>query len=208
VLALLPWYVSGALAEEERALVAAHLDSCASCERELAALERVGAAVRSEQGEPSFDLSRLGGVLARLPAQAPARWWVRAATQLREALATPWAETPVWARAALATQVAALLVLTAALVAGPREGSDRESHTAAGGDCAVEACVALAFAADAREAEMRALLEREGARIVDGPSSLGLYTVSLGEMDAQAADAAIARLRERTDVVRSAERAQ
>jgi hypothetical protein len=204
---LLPWYATGALAEDERAAVAAHLDSCASCARELAALERVAAAVRSEQDEPSFDLFRLEGVLARLPAQLPAPWWERALTRLRAAFAPPWAETPVWARAALATQLAALLALSAVLVARPG-GGIRESHTAAGGDCALEACAAVAFAPDAREVEMRALLERERARIVDGPSSLGLYTLALGELNQPAVDAVIARLRARADIILRAERAQ
>jgi hypothetical protein len=204
VLELLPWYASGALAEEERALVSAHVRACASCQRELATLERVGAAVRSEQGEPSFDLSRFDGVLARLPAQAPPPWRERGAARFRDSLATPWLQTPVWARAALAAQVAALLVLSAALVASPR----RDSYATAGGECAAGACIAVAFAPSAREAEMRELLEREGARIVDGPSSLGLYTLSLGDLEAQGVDAVIARLRERTDVVVRAERAQ
>ena len=52
--------------------------------------------------------------------------------------------------------------------------------------------IAIAFAPEATEAEMRALLRAVGAEVVGGPTAVGLWR--LGFVDVEARDAALARL--------------
>ena len=53
--------------------------------------------------------------------------------------------------------------------------------------------LAIAFAAETPEGELRALLQETGARIVEGPSPRGIYTLAL-DADAPLEDV-VARLR-------------
>lgn len=66
---------------------------------------------------------------------------------------------------------------------------------------AVDASVSVAFAADAPEGEIRALLRSVSGRVTDGPSALGLWQVSFE--DETARDAALAAL-EAAPIVASA----
>ncbi|MEM1431226.1 MAG: hypothetical protein AAGG09_17370 [Pseudomonadota bacterium] len=63
-----------------------------------------------------------------------------------------------------------------------------------------EIALRVGFAEGARVADLNALLDEIGARIVDGPGALGLFTLAFD--DAAAREAAEALLTERTDLVR------
>jgi anti-sigma factor RsiW len=202
---LLPWYAANTLEAGERARVTAHLAACGDCQRELRALGALAGAVRDEAGEPAFDLGRLRGVMARLPeqARAPEPLLARLREWLSDAVAPSWQATPLWARAAVALQLAALLAVGGALL----RPHDQVSNTA-GDACAAYACIAVGFAPEATEAQLRALLGELDAEIVAGPSALGLYTLALFDTAPGEVDGLLAALRERRDLVRVAERKQ
>ena len=84
--------------------------------------------------------------------EAPKKWIRR-----------PW----VWQTAA-----AALLAVVVAQAAFQFRGTDPGGYQLAGGD---DAPFTVAFAADAPESELRALLLEAGVEIISGPSALGLY---------------------------------
>jgi hypothetical protein len=202
--ALLPWYAANTLEPSERARVAAHLAACGDCQGALRALGTLASAVRDEAGEPAFDVGRLRGVMARLPeqARAPQSLLARLRARLSDAFAPSWQATPLWARAAVAVQFAALLAVSGALL---RE-SEQVSVTA-GDACEARLCIVVGFAPEATEAQLRALLGELDAEIVAGPSAaLGLYTIALFETAPEELDGLLAALRERSGVVRVAER--
>lgn len=65
---LLPWYVNGTLAGDERRAVDEHLERCPLCRGELAANEELALAVRRAAEAPAAADDRLGRLLARLDA--------------------------------------------------------------------------------------------------------------------------------------------
>ena len=108
--------------------------------------------------------------------------------QTRHSAVTRALLRPLWPMAAAAA--AAVLVWQVAavpLLPGPEPGYVPVSQ---GPGAAPE--IAVAFAPEATEAEMRELLRTVGAEVVGGPSAVGLWR--LGFPDAVARDAALARL--------------
>lgn len=70
-------YEDGALAREERAALAAHLDTCAQCRQEVTAL-RATARLLEAMPAPEMPADLWPGVAARLQAPRPhgwVRWW-------------------------------------------------------------------------------------------------------------------------------------
>ena len=119
----LPWYVNGTLDQAERAAVTQHLASgCDECAREVKSLRALHKAVKAsgdEAPEPSPFL------LNRALAEIEDYERTRAQEQSRQAAKAPaspslwdrlWPKTPVFARVALATQLALVLVLGAVAV--------------------------------------------------------------------------------------------
>ncbi|HUO86568.1 MAG TPA: zf-HC2 domain-containing protein [Thermoanaerobaculia bacterium] len=193
---LLPWYVNGTLGSDERQAVEVHLDRCPLCRSELAASRELAFAVRAAEESPQAVELRLERLLDRLEPPATAQSAPprvaprRRGDHLRPAV-----------RWVLALQAAALLVLTLGLGSllarqppGPTTGGFRTLAAAP-----VEAVtpghtptVRAVFSPTASEAELRRLLLAVEARLIDGPSAAGVYTLQLvGE----APEAALERLR-------------
>ena len=183
---LLPWFANGSLERLEQDIVAAHLATCPRCREEVARCRELAAVAKAESGRewaPSPEhLSRLMAKVEAFEASRESRagWTAR----LRSRLAR-WGdalrETPAGVRWALAGQGAAVLVL-AGLVAWLAAGPGEPYRTLAGASAHVggrQALVRVVLSDDATEREIRALLESVEGRIVDGPSSIGAYTVEL-----------------------------
>ena len=187
---LLPWYVNGTLEAAERAALDDHLAGCVRCRAELAREEGLAATLRAaEDVAPAPHPAQLARLLGRLDGEPRAERLPR--------LAALWAGTPRPVRWAVAAQ--ALLVLALAAVTGWRAGgADPARETAAVqtpaaefrtlADTAPEAPAAapagaarlrVLFAEETSARAVRAILQRVGGRIVDGPSPLGVYTVEV-----------------------------
>ncbi|MCH9670136.1 MAG: zf-HC2 domain-containing protein [Gammaproteobacteria bacterium] len=209
---LLPWYANGTLSQGERAEVEAHLAHCELCSQELLQCRYTAESVRTTDDdvwEPSAQhFSEIMAGVERLPpgeASAPASDETMAGF-LRRALA--WLQgAPTGARVVFAAQGALVLVLATALIWPQGSSSPDHFRTFSDGATASPAKGArlrLVFAEDTTEKELRILLNSVTATIVEGPSRRGVYTVSLGSVDSEARDAALARLRN-DDSVRLAE---
>ncbi|HVF60572.1 MAG TPA: zf-HC2 domain-containing protein [Thermoanaerobaculia bacterium] len=193
---LLPWYVNGTLEAAERAALDDHLAGCPRCRAELAREEGLAAALRAaEDVAPAPHPAQLARLLSRLDGEPRAERPPRRRPAAH--LAALWAGTPRPVRWAVAAQT--LLVLALAAATGWRAGgADPARETAAvetGGaefrtlaDTASETPAAapagaarlrVLFAEETSARAVRAILERVGGRIVDGPSPLGVYTVEV-----------------------------
>lgn len=192
---LLPWFVTGALDDEENRLVGEHLQTCAACRGELEWEQQLRAA--NNVAVPARDVDRAFAALrARLPAAAqavPLRDRLRA---LRDRLLPrPWVG---WA---LAVQTAAIFGLGIALVSvrmQPGAGEAPEYRALSRPAAAEPARLVVAFAPQTQVAELRRVLLAHGARIVDGPTAADAYIVAVAR---DRADAAVQQLRAERSVL-------
>ena len=169
--ALLPWYAAGALSAEESARVEAALAERPHLRASLATLadDRYETIALNEAlGTPR------GDVWARIAAGVEAAPRRRSFGMRFAALLGP---RPLLS---LATATAALVVLLqgAAIMALLRPGARPPAYeTVTAGRSSADALVA--FAPDAKMADVVALLEQAGATLAGGPKSGGLFEIRL-----------------------------
>jgi hypothetical protein len=188
---LLPWLVNGTLGSVERAKVERHLAQCAACTHELEHLRVLQAYIARDDGDP---------LLTHGLARIRARLDMEAATGPRRSLqwiARQWGRTSPWVRGAVLTQAAVLGLLMAILLSWPapqyystlgttpvRQSKDTE--------------FVVVFNDKLSEREIRILVLRLHARIVDGPSPAGAYTLQVTQGDRLAV---LAALRQNSSVI-------
>jgi hypothetical protein len=212
---LLPWYAMGALPPADREFIAQWLAHSGAQHpdilAELAWLRRTGTQLQAEAAVPAGLAEQgLEALMQRVRADQAGRSlpaavapaapsWVQ---QLRDALQSLLG-TPV--RLALASVVLAQAVAIGLLLqrqaAAP--GELESLGGGAGATMAQEVRLTVAFAPGATEAGMRDVLLQAQARIVAGPSALGLYTLAVPAARAQAS---LDVLRAATGVVESVQR--
>jgi hypothetical protein len=205
---VLPWLANGTLTGTELERVQAHVETCADCRADLAALRTVHAT--GPGLDLDFDPDRaLARLLPRLddatavdddgalPACAPA-----AAPAVESAIKGPgllqrWRERfaandGAWLRAAVAAQCGVIAVL-AVLLARPAahlETPDAYRVLGAGGANGAARLV-VTFRPDTPERELRRIVRASGGRIVGGPTVTDAWLIGA---DGQAAPV-LARLR-------------
>lgn len=181
---LIPWYLNGTLGEDERRAVEGHLVICAACRNE-AAMTRV--LLRVLDDEPPMPQSDL---YARTLERTRRPVWQRL-TRTASAWLVP---VPLAAGVVLVFQTVIILVLVASLSGHGSYAtlSEASSRLGPGPD------FQIVFTPVVTTRQVQGLLGELGATIVNGPSSLGVYTVSVpvGPRHAAAtADSVLQRLR-------------
>jgi len=175
---LLPWLVNGTLDGGERARVESHLAQCAACRRELEAARTLQAVIASEEGDPM-----VASALARLHMQLDEEEAGYGPRQLMRMLARRWRETRPAVRRTLATQFAIILMLagTLSIVVATSEPAPALYRTLSEVPSAMPGgpFIVVVFKGEHSEQEIRRLLLRLHARVVDGPSSVGAYRLEL-----------------------------
>ena len=205
---LLPWYAADNLSTDESQRVARHLQHCIICRRDLARERALLAAANDDDVmPPGLDMD---AALARLmpqlgaqdksgdagdsddsnrptppatsPAVAPLRatlpWWRRAA-----------ANEPSWLRWAAAAQCV-LIVGMAAMLARPdaADTANLPSYHALGNGAAPSGGnLVVMFEPATTEREFRRILQRHGARVVDGPTVTDAYLLRVPDAERQRA---------------------
>jgi anti-sigma factor RsiW len=163
-LTLLPWYIGGQLADEERARIEAHLAGCAECQSELR-LER-----------------RLAGAVADLPFQAD-HGWEEMRRRIEE---TPRAEGRLkkfaqslagsgragWMLAAQFVLVVFALGLVLPLSKPAQYHALSAPKPATAGD------IIVIFRPDARAEDLARVVRASGSRLVDGPTAADAYVLA------------------------------
>jgi anti-sigma factor RsiW len=169
---LLPWYATGQLDPEERALVESHLSSCAHCRRQLAFERRMVQEFATLTPEIDTGWARLKQRIE--PSRYSAlreRWWDKVAQDAAEL----WQTLSRPAIAALAVVQVALIGLAAVLVS-----LSQESYQALGSAPPPQSANVIAmFRADTTESQLRALLQTNGASLVGGPTSADAYLLQV-----------------------------
>lgn len=181
---LLPFYLNGTLPAADHARVKLALEDDSALRVELEMLGRLRTAVREDiAGNSPGEIG-----LARLKRELAAD--------------LPKARKPSIAALAAAFVLGAVV---SALVAATALRAPDETYRQASGGAAPMSLV-VAFRANATSEQISDLLLAQDALIVDGPSAIGLYRLSLPE--GADLDAVVAGLVASSDIVESAEKAE
>ena len=175
---LLPWYVNGTLAADERAMVDAHLADCAECRAELASERSLAAGI------------------AGLPVEMEHSWAAFEKRLDAAPLPSRLRPVPLWQRQVAIGWMAAPLAAAAAVVLAislPGQAPVDHTYTALGSaPMRQPGNVIVMFKPDTNERQLRAALSDVAGRLVDGPTSTGAYVLSVAP---GTRDAAVGRLR-------------
>ena len=203
--ALLPWYVSGTLADRERREVDRHLATCPGCRNELDELTRLRTdlvqAYQTQTG-PSSQVSQR--ILQNVTRETSAERRGDAGQRSK------WEQIDQWFRALFLSRWVPTLVATLVLVqtglllwiSAPTPEQPRITTRSLGTPAAR---IVVAFQQDATEAEIRSLLQLVHGRIIDGPTAEGLYTLEILGPDTASGGPPLKLLRAHPNVVRSAD---
>jgi anti-sigma factor RsiW len=184
---LLPWYANGTLDQSEYAAVEAHLAECAACLEELA----VDRAFCIELAGIPIDVEQSWNALHRDMA-------ARKAPRIRSfCMATPaFLRHPIPLGWALSAQAAALALMVGALrVTAPAQPV---YQTLSAPPVAAPGNVVIVFRPDTTEQNLRAILARNDARLVDGPTVSDAYVL---RVNTSRRDAIVSRLRADRNIV-------
>jgi len=182
---LLPWYATGQLEPDERALVEQHLSSCAHCRRQLTFERRMIDEFADLTPEIDTAWARLRQKIEppRVAARGPSLWdrVAREASDFWESLSRP--------------AVAALATLQLAIIggAGVFVTLSQESYQAlSSAPLPASANVIVMFGGDTTESEIRGLLQANNATLVGGPTPADAYLL---EVPGQSRQAVLSHLR-------------
>jgi hypothetical protein len=175
---LLPWFANGTLAGIERARVERHVSECIACRGELENLRALQYAIANED----FD-SGSTRAFAQLKARIE-QGQARGTRDRFHALAARWHLSGVWARSLLIAQFAALVLIAMLYLYRP---APEYYHTLAAPTLAPRGDLVVVFQATTSEREIRDALLRVHARITDGPSAEGAYTLQVRDGEQQTA---------------------
>jgi len=187
---LLPWYVNQTLSAEELEQVEQHLETCERCRTEVATLKHIRDEYKQQfatQSPGRFGLARLKADIKRDRQE-----------QEKETLPRP---SFLWWRPVMVAAVLVIVIQSTLLVKMERpEGT----ITPLSGKPAAEVVLQVRFNPQAIESEIRKVLLEVDGEIVSGPGALGIYRITLKNVDADQQDAilrAVSMLKENKNVV-------
>jgi len=186
---LLPWLVNGTLNGLERTRVERHVAECVACTQEVDSLRVVQAVVAHDEEadrQATQALARIKARLQKLERKPGAK-----------SIGSQWRQTSPWVRYANAAQFLVVAILGVALLHQPTPQYYR-SLGAVSKPAGAESAVVVVFNETVSERDMRDLLLRLHAHIVDGPTPAGAYTLQVTQSDQAAA---LAVLRHMSSVV-------
>jgi len=165
---LLPWYVNATLGDEEQRRVETHIAGCSSCQGRVEELRQLSVALRAENPLPGHDL--YARTASRLERGGLAGLWLW--RPLRQVLLP----IPGYARVAIAAQLIVIGVLGAVLLSrGPVMSTLSDGSVHSGPAVRLQ----VVFSGRATAEQIQKVLSPLNARIVDGPTSTGVYQVEV-----------------------------
>lgn len=208
---LLPWYVNNTLEASEHQQVEQHLRSCLVCRRELIALRKLAAEVKQATDLDVAAEASFAGLQGRLQKKSalPVNTVVAFKTQpdvskstdnKRQYLSFSGYGFKGWAIAA-----SVLLATTLPLLMQQQQEASVASYytlSAAKPEASHHNQVRVVFAKHLAEKDIDALLKKVNATKVDGPNSVGAYTLGFNQADPKNNPADnVALLRSQQDVI-------
>jgi anti-sigma factor RsiW len=215
--ALIPWYVTGKLDEDERAAVEAYLEEHPEARKQLALVgEEIDAALIVSDAIDAPSARMLDRLMADIDAiEGPQRAGSGVFARAINAL-TAWLPETAPMGLRLAGVAAALVICAQAATIGwfvvkqqvPAGGYETASDS--GATQAAGPSLLVSFQDGARAADIAKLMDSVGAVIVDGPKPGGVFVIRLKSATMSHDDvvAAIAALQARADVVKFAAQAR
>jgi anti-sigma factor RsiW len=187
--ALLPFYVNGTLRGEELARVEQHLTACEQCRHEVDWLRDIFAACAAMAPIPGAQaFADAAGIRAFADRVEPLPW--------RRRISAGWRSTQPWMRMLIAAQLAGLAILGTLLAFDNRDDPNYRTLGAYAQPAPARDAIAVMFDPAMTEAELRRVVTRAGARIVDGPTTTNAFVL---EVPAAQTHEAVQKLRaERT----------
>jgi anti-sigma factor RsiW len=172
--ALLPWYVTDRLDEDDRARVEAHLAGCQTCQADLVAERRLKSLIHETAAGRTDADAGFARLMAEIDAEPRG-----AGTTARRSVVRQWQTSPGWMRWAVAAQL--LLLVGGGVALGvavtPRAGP--QYHALSAPAQPRPGNVVVVFRPDAKESEIRSALRTGHARLVDGPTAADAYVLSV-----------------------------
>jgi hypothetical protein len=220
---LLPWYLNKSLEQDELQQVESHLRNCIVCHRELVALRKLAAAVKQssdldaaaeasfaklreklqtadplrKKPLPSNNQPRL--VWSRKPAAATPGLSVNTANRYSRLLSLRGSSVTHFAIAA--SMLLAIIPLVMQYGRSPAT-TDYYTLSAAKPESQSGTKLRIVFSKSLPNAGIDLLLEKIHGQLVEGPNSVGAYTVRLGaDKNSQDLTAAVALLRNQQNVL-------
>jgi len=186
--ALLPWYINGTLSREEHDYVHRHVAECALCRHEVEWLRQLHAACVAAESTPD-GAKALGHLRRQL--EAP-----RVAGEASGRTRRPWQLDGKQVRWALAASV--LVGVLAVALVRQNDAPALYRTLAAPESAARTGSLIVVFDPTTTEADLRRMLRKAGARLVDGPMQSNAYVL---DVPAGQRDHAIRALRSERSVV-------
>lgn len=215
VLLLLPWYLNKTLQTHELKQVANHLHSCLVCRRELIALDRLASAVKqSSDLETAAEMS-FAGLKSKLPVQqalfaqsndlprdvkGTSSFYGRLKTRCHRLL--PKQNTASYSYLAIAASILIAAIPLALNLPGNLIKPDYYTLSAAETE-SFSGQLRVVFSKPLPKSEIDVLLSQIQGQLIDGPNSVGAYTIKLLEANPNVAtiNAAVDLLREQPEVM-------
>ena len=222
---LLPWYLNKSLEQDEQRQVESHLHNCMLCSRELVALRKLAAAVKQssdldvaaeasfaklreklqtadplrKKPLPSNNQPRL--IWSRKPAAAaPPGLSVNTVNRYSQLLSLRGSSVTHFAIAA--SMLLAIIPLVMQYGRSPATTTDYYTLSAAKPESPTGTKLHIVFSKSLPNAGIDLLLEKIHGQLVEGPNSVGAYTVRLGaDKNSQDLTAAVALLRNQQNVL-------
>ena len=162
---LLPWYVNGALEDEEAAQVDAHLADCAECREDFETEQSLARQIRTLPSDVERGWEALKARVEGAPRPEPRR--------------TP---RPLFGRRIpLGWAAAACLALLIPVVATSWMRPQPLYRTLGSAPAAASGNLVVIFKPDSSEQTLRTILMQNHARIVDGPTATDAYVLHVAQ---------------------------
>jgi Putative zinc-finger len=179
---LLPWMVNGRIEGRDAAWLEGHLEHCADCRVELAAQQRIRAAIAREptvEFAPQAGFNRLWKHIEAEAHGAQTAGTPAAVHTHSDSSPVPPGRTLTfpWMRATLALQAAAIAVLCVALWRTPPAADYRTVTDPPTGSAIAAPVVKAIFDDQVRLADVKEILTANGLVVASGPSEAGVYTL-------------------------------
>jgi hypothetical protein len=169
--ALLPFYVNATLQGDELALVEQHVRACEACQDEVNWLRDVFADLASGSALSDAPHPVVGQLQRADERQARSHWTSRIKLGIRT--------SPPWTRWLLAAQLAAIAILGTLLATEVRDNASYRTLGTPTTSAQLRDVVAVVFDPGTTAAELRQIVNKIGARIVDGPTTTDVFVLEI-----------------------------